>query len=253
MKTTPPAQHPLAGSSPVHTRIRGYSSPIAAPGNQRRRAAQRAPTWDAQPAFLCFSLPGQGDWQFPALTTWRTLSFLVITKVPGLWTILWPRDQWCDTAKGSGACESLGQTRHSRYTAYPPAGPRLHVSLLAARARAAQGLPPLRLELPKVTTPRNPASRVCFVCEEGTKHERLITSIDSILLQDVSTIKTISSTEMWPPTYVCNLDKFVPLLPETLFHFLKRFSWNGRMFYRSKQLIEHLNQQFKSLQAHSNR
>ena len=36
----------------------------------------------AQPAFLCFSLPGQGDWQFPALTTWRTLSFLVITKVP---------------------------------------------------------------------------------------------------------------------------------------------------------------------------
>ena len=171
MKTTPPAQHPLAGSSPVHTRIRGYSSPIAAPGNQRRRAAQRAPTWDAQPAFLCFSLPGQGDWQFPALTTWRTLSFLVITKVPGLWTILWPRDQWCDTAKGSGACESLGQTRHSRYTAYPPAGPRLHVSLLAARARAAQGLPPLRLELPKVTTPRNPASRVCFVCEEGTKHE----------------------------------------------------------------------------------
>ena len=171
MKTTPPAQHPLAGSSPVHTRIRGYSSPIAAPGNQRRRAAQRAPTWDAQPAFLCFSLPGQGDWQFPALTTWRTLSFLVITKVPGLWTILWPRDQWCDTAKGSGACESRGQTRHSRYTAYPPAGPRLHVSLLAARARAAQGLPPLRLELPKVTTPRNPASRVCFVCEEGTKHE----------------------------------------------------------------------------------
>ena len=171
MKTTPPAQHPLAGSSPVHTRIRGYSSPIAAPGNQRRRAAQRAPTWDAQPAFLCFSLPGQGDWQFPALTTRRTLSFLVITKVPGLWTILWPRDQWCDTAKGSGACESLGQTRHSRYTAYPPAGPRLHVSLLAARARAAQGLPPLRLELPKVTTPRNPASRVCFVCEEGTKHE----------------------------------------------------------------------------------
>ena len=170
MKTTPPAQHPLAGSSPVHTRIRGYSSPIAAPGNQRRRAAQRAPTWDAQPAFLCFSLPGQGDWQFPALTTRRTLSFLVITKVPGLWTILWPRDQWCDTAKGSGACESLGQTRHSRYTAYPPAGPRLHVSLLAARARAAQGLPPLRLELPKVTTPRNPASRVCFVCEEGTKH-----------------------------------------------------------------------------------
>ena len=171
MKTTPPAQHPLAGSSPVHTRIRGYSSPIAAPGNQRRRAAQRAPTWDAQPAFLCFSLPGQGDWQFPALTTWRTLSFLVITKVPGCWTILWPRDQWCDTAKGSGACESRGQTRHSRYTAYPPAGPRLHVSLLAARARAAQGLPPLRLELPKVTTPRNPASRVCFVCEEGTKHE----------------------------------------------------------------------------------
>ena len=65
----------------MHTRIRGYSSPIAAPRNQRRRAAQRGPTWDAQPAFLCFSLPGQGDWQFPALTTWRTLSFLVITKV----------------------------------------------------------------------------------------------------------------------------------------------------------------------------
>ena len=75
------------------------------------------------------------------------------------------------SAKGSGACEHRGQTRHSRYTAYPPAGPRLHVSLLAARARAAQGLPPLRLELPKVTTPRNPTSRVCFVCEEGTKHE----------------------------------------------------------------------------------
>ena len=149
----------------MHTRNRGYSSPIAAPGNQRRRAAQRGPTWDAQPAFLCFSLPGKGDWQFPALTTWRTFSFLVITKVPGLWTTLWPRDRWCDTAKGSGACASLGQTRHSRYTAYPPAGPRLHVSLLAARARAAQGLPPLRLELPKVTTPRNPASRVCFVCE----------------------------------------------------------------------------------------
>ena len=184
MKTTPPAQHPLAGSSPVHTRIRGYSSPIAAPGNQRRRAAQRAPTWDAQPAFLCFSLPGQGDWQFPALTTWRTLSFLVITKVPGLWTILWPRDQWCDTAKGSGACESRGQTRHSRYTAYPPAGPRLHVSLLAARARAAQGLPPLRLELPKVTTPRNPASRVCFVCEEGTKHEHHISRIQEILIKN---------------------------------------------------------------------
>ena len=148
----------------MHTRIRGYTSLIAAPRNQRRRAAQRGPTWDAQPAFLCFSLPGQGDWQFPALTTWRTLSFLVIwiTKVSGLWTILWPRDRWCDTAKGSGACESRGQTRHSRYTAYPPAGPRLHVSLLAARARAAHGLPPLRLELPKVTTRRNPASRVCF-------------------------------------------------------------------------------------------
>ena len=51
----------------------------------------------------------------------------------------------------------------------------------------------------------------------------------------------------------CNLDKFVPLLPETLFHFPKRFSWNVQMFYRSKQLIEYLNQQFKSLQAHSNR
>ena len=69
----------------------------------------------------------------------------------------------------------------------------------------------------------------------------------------VSTIKTISCTEMWPPIYVCNLYKFVPLLPATLFHFPKRFSWNVRMFYRSKQLIEHLNQQFKSLQAHSNR
>ena len=40
---------------------------------------------------------------------------------------------------------------------------------------------------------------------------KLINSIDSILLQDVSTIKTISSTEMWSPIYVCNLDKFVPL------------------------------------------
>ena len=164
-KRHPSALNPPAGSSPVHTRIRGYSSHIVAPRNQRRRAAQRGPTWDAQPAFLCFSLPGQGDWQFPALTTWRTLSFLVITKVPGLWTILWPRDRWC-----------RGQTRHSRYTAYPPAGPRLHVSLLAARARAAQGLPPLRLELPKATMPRNPASRVCFVCEEGTKHKHHIWS-----------------------------------------------------------------------------
>ena len=50
-------------------------------------------------------------------------SFLVITKVPGLLTILWPRDRWCDTAKGSGACESRGQTRHSRYTAYPRRDP----------------------------------------------------------------------------------------------------------------------------------
>ena len=88
---------------------------------------------------------------------------------------------------------------------------------------------------------------------EAYELSKLINSIDSILLQDVSTIKTISSTEMWPPIYVCNLDKFVPLLPETLFHFPKRFSWNVRMFYRSKQLIEHINQQFKSLQAHSNR
>ena len=58
---------------------------------------------------------------------------------------------------------------------------------------------------------------------------------------------------MWPPIYVCNSYKFVPLLPETLFHFPKWFSWNVRMFYRSKQLIEYLNQQFKykPLQAHS--
>ena len=94
---------------------------------------------------------------------------------------------------------------------------------------------------------------LCGAAMEAFKLSKLINSIDSILLQDVSTIKTISSTEMWPQIYVCNLDKFVPLLPETLFHFPKRFSWNGRMFYRSKQLIEHLNQQFKSLQAHSNR
>ena len=123
------ALNPPAGSSPVHTRIRRYSSsivvykipyhraprlayrlhrplgrvrcaskgilhttPIAAPRNQRRRAAQRGPIWDV----LCFSLPGQGDWQFPVLTTRRTLSFLVITKVHGLLTLLWPRDRWCD-------------------------------------------------------------------------------------------------------------------------------------------------------------
>ena len=95
--------------------------------------------------------------------------------------------------------------------------------------------------------------RLCGATMEAYELSKLINSIDSILLQDVSTIKTISSTEMWPPIYVCNMDKFVPLLPETLFHFPKRFSWNVRMFYRSKQLIEHLNQQFKSLQAHSNR
>ena len=88
---------------------------------------------------------------------------------------------------------------------------------------------------------------------EAYELSKLINSIDSILLQDVSTIKTISSTEIWPPIYVCNLYNFVPLLPETLFHFPKRFSWNVRMFYRSKQLIEHLNRQFKSLQAHFNR
>ena len=95
--------------------------------------------------------------------------------------------------------------------------------------------------------------RLCGAAMEAFELSKLINSLDLILLQDVSTIKTISSTEMWPPIYVCNSYKFVPLLPETLFHFLKRFSWNGRMFYRSKQLIEHLNQQFKSLQAHSNR
>ena len=93
--------------------------------------------------------------------------------------------------------------------------------------------------------------RLCGAAMEAFELSKLINSINSILLQDVSTIKTISSTEMWPPIYVCNMDKFVPLLPETLFHFPKRFSWNVRMFYRSKQLIEHLNQQFKSLQAHS--
>ena len=38
-------------------------------------------------------------------------------------------------------------------------------------------------------------------------------------------------------------------LSETIFMECK----NVRMFYRSKQLIEHLKQQFKSLQAHSNR
>ena len=109
--------------------------------------------------------------------------------------------------------------------------------------------------------------RLCGATMEAYELSKLINSIDSILLQDVSNIKIISSTEMWPPIYVCNCHKlemwppiyvcncykFVPLLPETLFHFPKRFSWNVRMFYRSKQLIEHLNQQFKSLQAHSNR
>ena len=90
--------------------------------------------------------------------------------------------------------------------------------------------------------PTNSMSQNCLIC--------LHFQIKSYY---VSTIKTISCTEMWPPIYVCNLYKFVPLLPATLFHFPKRFSWNVRMFYRSKQLIEHLNQQFKSLQAHSNR
>ena len=107
------------------------------------------------------SLPRQGDWQCPVLTTWRTLGFLVITKVSGLWTKMWPRDQWCDTAKGSGACEGHDQTRHSRYTAYPPARPRPHSLLLAAIAGAAQGLPPLRLELPRDYA-RDPASRFCL-------------------------------------------------------------------------------------------
>ena len=49
---------------------------------------------------------------------------------------------------------------------------------------------------------------------EAFELSKLINSIDSILLQDVSTIKTISSTEMWPPIYICNLDKFVPLSAE---------------------------------------
>ena len=95
--------------------------------------------------------------------------------------------------------------------------------------------------------------RLCGAAMEAYELSKLINSIDSILLQDVSTIKTISSTEMWPPIYVCYSYKFVPLLPETLFHFPKQFTWNVRIFYCSKLLIEHLNQQFKSLQAHSNR
>ena len=81
-----------------------------------------------------------------------TLGFLVFTIVSGLWTKMWPRYQWCDTAKGSGACEGHDQTRHSRYTAYPPARPQPHSLLLVARVGAAQGLPPLRLELPRATT-----------------------------------------------------------------------------------------------------
>ena len=164
-KGQPSALNPPAGSSPVHTRIRGYASLIAAPRNQRQRAAQRGPTWDAQPAFLCFSLPGQGYWQFPALTTWRTLSFLVITKVPELWTILLPRDRWCDTAKGSGACDSRGQTRHSRYTAYPRRDPDCMCHCWRPEREQPKGFPHSGLN--------NPASRVCFVCEEGTKHEHL--------------------------------------------------------------------------------
>ena len=46
---------------------------------------------------------------------------------------------------------------------------------------------------------------------EAYELSKLMNSIDSILLKDVSTIKTISSTEMWPPIYVCNFYKFVPL------------------------------------------
>ena len=64
---------------------------------------------------------------------------------------------------------------------------------------------------------------------EAYELSKLINSIDSILLQDVSTIKTISSTEMWPPIYVCNLYIFVPIfihfcskIGETLTH-LRRF------------------------------
>ena len=53
---------------------------------------------------------------------------------------------------------------------------------------------------------------------EAFELSKLINSINSILLQDVSTIKTISSTEMWPPIYVCNMDKFVPIL----FHFCSK-------------------------------
>ena len=131
-----------------------------------------------------FSLPRQGDWQCPVLTTWRTLGFLVITKVSGLWTKMWPRDLWCDTAKGSGACEGHDQTRHSRYTAYPPARPRPHSLLLAARVGAAQGLPPLRLELPRATTLAiPPAGCVLFVRRgQNTSSEfTLIRSVNSRL------------------------------------------------------------------------
>ena len=53
---------------------------------------------------------------------------------------------------------------------------------------------------------------------EAFELSKPINSINSILLQDVSTIKTISSTEMWPPIYVCNMDKFVPIL----FHFCSK-------------------------------
>ena len=60
--------------------------------------------------------------------------------------------------------------------------------------------------------------RLCGAAMEAFELSKLINSINSILLQDVSTIKTISSTEMWPPIYVCNMDKFVPIL----FHFCSK-------------------------------
>ena len=51
---------------------------------------------------------------------------------------------------------------------------------------------------------------------EAYELSKLMKSIDSILLKDFSTIKTISSTEMWLPIYVCNFYKFVPILFQNL-------------------------------------
>ena len=81
---------------------------------------------------------------------------------------------------------------------------------------------------------------------EAYELSKLINSMDSILLQDILTIKTISSTEMWPAIYVCNLYKFVPILShfcskigETLILFVKLafFYWLDLVSHRWVDLV----------------